>query len=190
MSNVIAINAAAEKNIAVARATTDEMLLAAIAEGDRTAMHVLYSRHNVRVYRFVLRIVRDTTMAEDLVSQVFLDVWRTAKQFQGRSQVSTWLLSIARFKALTALRQRRHEDIEQDDVLEIADGAGSIPRPRFDQRHPARLRRQAVAGASRDHQPRLLSREERGGGRRDHRHPPEHGEDPDVLCPQAACGFA
>ena len=56
-------------------------------------------------------------MAEDLVSQVFLDVWRTAGQFEGRSQVSTWLLSIARFKALTALRQRRHEDIDQEDVL-------------------------------------------------------------------------
>ena len=99
------------------------MLLQSIAKGDRTAMHVLYSRHNVRVYRFVLRMVRDTTMAEDLVSQVFLDVWRTASQFEGRSQVSTWLLSIARFKALTALRQRKHEDIEQEDVLEIADEA-------------------------------------------------------------------
>ncbi|MFX9158110.1 sigma factor, partial [Acinetobacter baumannii] len=41
------------------------------------------------------------------VSQVFLDVWRTAAQFEGRSQVSTWLLSIARFKALTALRRFR-----------------------------------------------------------------------------------
>src|SRR6195256_4303549 len=121
MPNVIAINAAARKNIAAARATSDEMLLESIAQGGRTAMHILYSRHNVRIYRFVLRIVRDTTMAEDLTSQVFLDVWRTARQFEGRSQVSTWLLSIARFKALTALRQRRHEDIDQEDVLEIAD---------------------------------------------------------------------
>ncbi|MDG9697685.1 4Fe-4S dicluster domain-containing protein, partial [Streptomyces sp. DH17] len=44
-------------------------------------------------------------------------------QFQGRSQVSTWLLSIARFKALTAMRQRRFEDIDQEDVREIPDGA-------------------------------------------------------------------
>src|SRR5260370_19495873 len=111
MTNVIAINAVARKHIADARATSDEMLLDSIATGGRTAMHVLYSRHNVRVYRFVLRMVRDTTLAEDLVSQVFLDVWRTASQVEGRSHVSTWLLSIARFKALTALRQRRHEDI-------------------------------------------------------------------------------
>src|SRR6201981_1722414 len=121
MQNVVAINAAASQGIIAAQATTDEMLLQSIAEGDRTAMHTLYARHNVRVYRFILRIVRDATTAEDLVSQVFLDVWRTAKQFQGRSQVSTWLLSIARFKALTAMRQRRFEDIDQEDVRQIPD---------------------------------------------------------------------
>jgi RNA polymerase sigma-70 factor (ECF subfamily) len=123
MQNVIAINAAARQGIIAAQETSDEMLLESIAGGGRNAMHILYSRHNVRVYRFIFRIVREASMAEDLTSQVFLDVWRTAKQFQGRSQVSTWLLSIARFKSLTALRQRRHEDIDQEDVLEIADQA-------------------------------------------------------------------
>ncbi|GAH69396.1 sigma-70 family RNA polymerase sigma factor [Bradyrhizobium sp. BR13661] len=121
MPNVIAINAQASQGIIAAQATSDEMLLESIADGNRTAMHILYCRHNVRVYRFILRIVRDATTAEDLVSQVFLDVWRTAGQFQGRSQVSTWLLSIARFKALTAMRQRRFEDIDQEDVRQIPD---------------------------------------------------------------------
>ena len=123
MQNVVAINAAAQDGILAAQATSDETLLRSIPAGDRTAMQVIYSRHNLRVYRFILRIVRDASQAEDLTSQVFLDVWRTANQFEGRSQVSTWLLSIARFKALTALRQRRHEDIDQEDVLEIADVA-------------------------------------------------------------------
>jgi RNA polymerase sigma-70 factor (ECF subfamily) len=123
MQNVVAINSAASQGIIAAQATTDDMLLESIADGGRTAMHILYSRHNVRVYRFILRIVRDASIAEDLVSQVFLDVWRTAKQFEGRSQVSTWLLSIARFKALTALRQRRFEDIDQEEVREIADNS-------------------------------------------------------------------
>ncbi|PZA11358.1 RNA polymerase subunit sigma [Rhodopseudomonas palustris] len=125
MQNVIALNDAGRLGILAARATSDETLLANIADGDRTAMHTLYARHNVRVYRFILRMVRDAATAEDLVSQVFLDVWRTARQFEGRAQVSTWLLSIARFKALTALRQRQHEDIDQDDVLEIADDSDS-----------------------------------------------------------------
>ena len=123
MPNVIAINAQASQSIIAAQATSDDMLLESIADGNRTAMHILYCRHNVRVYRFILRIVRDATTAEDLVSQVFLDVWRTAGQFQGRSQVSTWLLSIARFKALTAMRQRRFEDIDQEDVRQIPDDA-------------------------------------------------------------------
>ena len=82
MLNVVAINAAAHQGIIAAQATSDEALLASIAEGGRTAMHILYSRHHVRVYRFILRMVRDATTAEDLTSQVFLDVWRTASQFQ------------------------------------------------------------------------------------------------------------
>ena len=123
MQNVVAINAAARQSMMTAQAVSDELLLESIADGNRTSMHILYARHNVRVYRFILRIVRDATTAEDLVSQVFLDVWRTATQFEGRSQVSTWLLSIARFKALTSLRQRRFEDIDQEDVREIPDEA-------------------------------------------------------------------
>src|ERR1700712_1392838 len=150
MQNVIAINAAARQGIATVQATSDEMLLHNIACGDRTAMHILYSRHNVRVYRFILRMVRDTTTAEDIVSQVFLDVWRTAGQFEGRAQVSTWLLSIARFKALTALRQRRHEDIEQDDVLEIADEADT-PEVSLDRSNTSAILRACVAKLSAAH---------------------------------------
>ena len=123
MSNVIAINAAAKKNIATARATTDEMLLAAIAEGDRTAMHVLYSRHNVRVYRFALRLTRDESLAEDVVSEVFLHAWRGAKNFQAKSRVSTWLLAIAHNKAKDALQRRRHEYLSDDEAAAIEDPA-------------------------------------------------------------------
>ena len=150
MQNVVAINSAARQSIIAAQATSDEMLLASIADGNRTAMHILYSRHNVRVYRFILRIVRDTTMAEDLVSQVFLDVWRTARQFEGRSQVSTWLLSIARFKALTSLRQRRFEDIDQEDVREIADEADT-PETSLDRANTSEILRACVAKLSPAH---------------------------------------
>jgi RNA polymerase sigma-70 factor (ECF subfamily) len=150
MQNVVAINSAARQSIVAAQATTDEMLLEGIAEGNRTAMHTLYARHNVRVYRFILRIVRDTTMAEDLVSQVFLDVWRTARQFEGRSQVSTWLLSIARFKALTSLRQRRFEDIDQDDVREIADEADT-PETSLERATTSEILRACVAKLSPAH---------------------------------------
>jgi RNA polymerase sigma-70 factor (ECF subfamily) len=150
MQNVVAINAAARQGVMAAQMTSDEALLESISSGGRAAMHILYSRHNVRVYRFILRIVRDTTLAEDLVSQVFLDVWRTASQFEGRSQVSTWLLSIARFKALTALRQRRHEDIDQEDVLEIADQADT-PEASLDRSNTSAILRACVAKLSPAH---------------------------------------
>src|ERR1700744_446286 len=150
MTNVVAINAAARGGIIAAQATADETLLESIAKGDRHAMHILYSRHHVRVYRFILRMVRSTTTAEDLTSQVFLDVWRTACQFQGRSQVSTWLLSIARFKALTSLRQRRHEDIDQEEMLEIADDA-ETPEACLDRSSTSAILRACVAKLSPAH---------------------------------------
>jgi RNA polymerase sigma-70 factor (ECF subfamily) len=150
MPNVIAINAQASQGIIAAQATSDDMLLESIADGNRTAMHILYCRHNVRVYRFILRIVRDATTAEDLVSQVFLDVWRTAGQFQGRSQVSTWLLSIARFKALTAMRQRRFEDIDQEDVRQIPDDSDT-PETSLDRSDTSAILRACVAKLSPAH---------------------------------------
>ena len=140
----------AARGIIAAQATSDEMLLESIAAGEKAAMHVLYARHNVRVYRFILRIVGDTSVAEDLVSQVFLDVWRTAGQFEGRSQVSTWMLAIARFKALTALRNRRHEDIEQEEVLQIAD-SGDTPETAMDRSQTASTLRDAIGQLSPAH---------------------------------------
>ncbi|MCK1721726.1 sigma-70 family RNA polymerase sigma factor [Bradyrhizobium sp. 141] len=150
MRNVIAINAQASQSIIAAQATSDDMLLESIAGGNRTSMHILYCRHSVRVYRFILRIVRDATTAEDLVSQVFLDVWRTAGQFQGRSQVSTWLLSIARFKALTAMRQRRFEDIDQEDVRQIPDDA-ETPETSLDRSDTSAILRACVQKLSPAH---------------------------------------
>jgi RNA polymerase sigma-70 factor (ECF subfamily) len=145
MQSTFAISTgSAARGIIAAQATSDEMLLESIAAGEKAAMHVLYARHNVRVYRFILRIVGDASVAEDLVSQVFLDVWRTAGQFEGRSQVSTWMLAIARFKALTALRNRRHEDIDQDEVMQIADG-GDTPETAMDRSQTSTTLRQAIA---------------------------------------------
>jgi len=101
--------------------TSDEVLIARIAGGDRLAMQVLFARHHVRVYRFVLRLVRNEATAEDLISDVFLDVWRQAGKFEGRSAVSTWLLSIARFKALSALRRRPVEELGEETAEQIED---------------------------------------------------------------------
>ena len=101
--------------------SSDEVLIARIANGDRLAMQVLFARHHVRVYRFVLRFVRNDATAEDLISEVFLDVWRQAAKFEGRSAVSTWMLSIARFKALSALRRKPEQELDEETAAAIED---------------------------------------------------------------------
>jgi RNA polymerase sigma-70 factor, ECF subfamily len=103
--------------------TSDETLIGLIAEGDKRAMQVLYARHNVRVYRFILRFTGNPSTAEDLVSEVFLDVWRQADSFESKSQVSTWLLAIARYKALSALRRRTDEHLDDKIAATIEDTA-------------------------------------------------------------------
>jgi RNA polymerase sigma-70 factor (ECF subfamily) len=100
---------------------SDEALVGAIAAGDRQAMRALYVRHNVRVYRFVVRLVADAALAEDVVSEVFLAVWRRADGFEARSRVSTWLLAIARYKALSALRACSHEQLDDGAAAAVAD---------------------------------------------------------------------
>src|SRR5262245_17693976 len=92
---------------AAGEASSDEALVRRITRGDKLAMQALFARHRTSTYRWLLRFVSDTTLAEDLLSEVFLDVWRQADRFEGRSSVSTWLISIARFKALSARRRRR-----------------------------------------------------------------------------------
>jgi RNA polymerase sigma-70 factor (ECF subfamily) len=102
---------------------SDELLLRSVAEGDKTAMHVMFARHREKVFRFIQRIVRNPAIADDLVSQVFLAVWQSANRFENRSRVSTWLLSIARLKALNSLRGPRYVSVEKANVLGIADAA-------------------------------------------------------------------
>src|SRR3954463_11506129 len=85
---------------------SDQALVGRVAAGDRQAMQTLYARHHVKAYQFVRRLGVDAALAEDLISEVFLDIWRHAARYEGRSSVSTWMLAIARNKAISALRRR------------------------------------------------------------------------------------
>src|SRR5436853_6794249 len=103
------------------QSTPDEVLIGRIANGDRLAMQVLYARYHVRVFGFVVRLIRDEATAQDVVSEVFLDAWRQAGWFEGRSTVTTWLLAIARFKAISALRRRPDEESDEETAAAIED---------------------------------------------------------------------
>ncbi len=105
--------------------TSDAALVARVADGDRQALRLLFVRHQQRVYRFVLRLVANSATAEDVVNDVFLDLWRQAASFEGRAQLSTWLLAIARNKALSAMRGRVHEPLDDAAAEAIPDPAGT-----------------------------------------------------------------
>jgi len=95
-------------------AATDHALLAMMAKGDQAALRTLFTRHYSRIHRFALRFVKNQDDAETVVNDTFLIAWQQAHQFEGRSQVATWLLCIARFRALGTLKPQRprYEDIE------------------------------------------------------------------------------
>jgi RNA polymerase sigma-70 factor (ECF subfamily) len=130
--------------------TSDGVLIARIAGGDRLAMQVLFARHHVRVYRFVLRLVRNEATAEDLISEVFLDIWRQAGKFEGRSAVSTWMLSIARFKALSVLRKRPEQELDDETAERIEDQADD-PETALAKKDKGAVLRQCLSALSAEH---------------------------------------
>ena len=132
------------------QATSDEVLIQRIAGGDRLAMQVLFARHHVRVYRFVLRLVRNESTAEDLISEVFLDVWRQAGRFEGRATVSTWLLAIARFKALSALRRKTETELDEETAEAIEDTADT-PDVTLEKKDKSEALRKCLSVLSPDH---------------------------------------
>jgi RNA polymerase sigma-70 factor, ECF subfamily len=102
---------------------SDEALVARIAHGDRHALQLLFGRHRQRVYRFAFRLVGNGATAEDIVSEVFLELWRRAASFERRAQLSTWLLAITRNKALSALRARVDQPLDEAMAEALPDPA-------------------------------------------------------------------
>jgi RNA polymerase sigma-70 factor (ECF subfamily) len=113
--------AAAGRGLSIDQQMSDEALVGLIARGDKHAMQVLFERYSVRIFRFLLRSVDSQSLAEDLVSEAFIDAWRHAGRYEGRSPVSTWLLAIARNKALSVLRQRMTDELDDAAIDSIED---------------------------------------------------------------------
>jgi RNA polymerase sigma-70 factor, ECF subfamily len=128
---------------------SDEMLISQIASGGKSAMRVLFARHQVKVYCFVLRILRDAALAEDAVSETFIDAWRHDR-YAGRSSVATWLLGIARHRALRAARRRPTESLDCEAAQNAVDPA-SDPETQLGQRDTGAVIRRALAALSREH---------------------------------------
>jgi RNA polymerase sigma-70 factor, ECF subfamily len=129
---------------------THEFAVPPIAAGNKPAMQALFARHRTSVYRWLLRFVSNETLAEDLLSEVFLDVWRQAARFEYRSSVSTWLLSIARHKALSARRRRTEAELDEKIEATVADPADD-PEVALQEKNRAELLRRALTRLSPEH---------------------------------------
>lgn len=97
----------------------DREVLALITAGQLDALQELYDRYRTMAYSIALRITADASLAEDVVQDAFLGVWRNASRYvEGRGSVKTWLLSIVHHRAVDAVRRRRPttELPEREDV--------------------------------------------------------------------------
>jgi RNA polymerase sigma-70 factor (ECF subfamily) len=83
----------------------DASLLARVGKGDKAAMRLLYERHSDAVYHFIRARLRDPFEAADVMQEVFLETWRAAARFEGRAAARTWILGIARNKAVDRVRR-------------------------------------------------------------------------------------
>ncbi len=151
MQNVVALQEVSRRQPWTAtQQCADAGLLERIADGDKLAMQALFARHNVRVYRFLLRLVGDEALAEDLVNEVFVAVWRNADRFEGKSQVSTWILAVARFKALSSLRRRKDDALDEVEAAAIPDTADD-PEITMQKTDRVAILRECMSHLSRDH---------------------------------------
>src|SRR5258707_155971 len=116
-------NASTKFSTAVPLEASDHALIRSMAEGDKRAFKILYVRHHVRVFRFVMRLIGNESTAEEVVNEVFLEAWRHAPEFKGNSQVATWLLAIARFKTISECRRRSEAQLDETVAAVIEDPA-------------------------------------------------------------------
>src|SRR3954452_304639 len=105
----------------------DRAVLALVTAGQLDALQELYDRYRVMAYSIALRITSDASLAEDVVQDAFLGVWRNASRYlEGRGSVKTWLLSIVHHRAVDAVRRRR-PTVELPDREEAPPTALQMP---------------------------------------------------------------
>lgn len=129
----------------------DSILLSKIAEGDNAAVGTLYSRHHKRVYHFVKRFVNQSDVAEDVTNDVFIEVWQKASTFEGRSKVSSWILGMARYKALSEIRKRKNVHSASDEVFDAIEDDADTPEVVTQKLDKGTALKACIAALSKDH---------------------------------------
>lgn len=135
----------------VATDEDDLIQLRKVADGDRAAIGVLYARHHTRVFHFVRRFISQAETAEDVANDVFIEVWQKAGTFEGRSKVSSWILGMARFKALSEVRKHRNVKSESDEVLDSFEDDADDPEMVSQKMDKGAAIKRCIAKLSQDH---------------------------------------
>lgn len=128
----------------------DDDIIRRIAAKDQSAIETLYACYHLRVYRFILRRVRSEAIAEELTNEVFMEVWRNASKFEGRSSLASWMLAIAHNRSVSTLRKRREEAMDDDAVAAIPDD-GDTPEVETQKSDKGALLRQCIGHLSDEH---------------------------------------
>lgn len=108
----------------------DGALVAAIRNGNQEAMAELYDRYSSVVYAVALRVLGDTSAAEDILQEIFMQLWRKPGAFDAsRGNLAPWLAVITRNRAVDVLRKRRPQSELEDTTLTVnPDFAGEADR--------------------------------------------------------------
>lgn len=105
-------------SLQAAKAAEDAALLGRVEQGDQAAMGLLFDRYSGIVYSVALRVLKDTGQAEDVMQDIFIQIWKKPGAFiSGRGSLGAWLAVVARNRAIDLLRRRRPTDSVDDVVL-------------------------------------------------------------------------
>jgi RNA polymerase sigma-70 factor, ECF subfamily len=95
----------------------DQDLIQLIAQGNKDALAALYSRHGLKLLSYLTLQLNDRGKAEEVLQDVMLAVWKQAAGFRGESKVWTWMLTIARYKAISLRRQNKPSDLPLSETI-------------------------------------------------------------------------
>lgn len=103
----------------------DRELLAGVAEQDRDALSELYRIYHPRLFKFIYRLTRTYDVADELVNDVMLTVWRSASSYRGAAKASTWIFGIAYRQSMRRLSKKSLALVPDFDPDELSASAGS-----------------------------------------------------------------
>ena len=135
------------------RALEDHALVAAIARQQQDALDRLYEQYQTMVYHLAFRILNSRESAEEIVLEVFWQVWREAVRYDAqRGSVGAWLSTLARSRAIDALRARKGNPVaeEKSGGQQVASDPADTPEETIDLEQRARLVRNALEDLSAD----------------------------------------